>query len=876
MAVVLVLVLFAAGTGFSVTGQEMDDEQLAYMENMLKTYLATNDGDSSARLKLANVLAGQGKLEAALTEYDLLLKNEPDNPDIILEKVEILFETGREAQGLLLLNNLREADSSYDEIYRKRYQEWMAARAPAPLKSETIRESKPAVAPKPLASREDPETVMRRATTAARAGKYRRAVFLYEKVLSLKPDRIEALRRIAYLHLEHGNYDDAAATARAFLVREPQNTEMLIMLARIAGLKEQFEESERYYLRARELAPDLSEIREGLMFVRQKQKEERIKKGAVLNPVVRLRDERTRLLGQAGVLAVGGHYQEAATIYERLIAKNDLDYEAMTGLAHVRRDMGEFSAATDLYNRALVLKPDFIPVVEGKLWVSFKQERYSEAVAGARDLLALSENHRGALEILRRVYRTNIQYEEAIAINDRILELEPENVDLIIDNAVYHNFCNRNRKAMKYLFRARDLAPDRPEVKAMIFQLRSWFTRIDAEVTTGKRDLLLETDDVSGFVAQGRVPGWRKNVHETGQLYETVLEEDPQSVLALIGLGVARMEDNRWPEAKRYLDRALELQPENEKALEAMKRVDVAGLPYLDVRHWSSRRKDFNDARNRFDRELNKQTTSVKLTRRLSPDREVLVRYLRGEEWQFYYPNDWTEYHVRGDVLSVGLQREQWYDWNLYLRGDMNSFRNYGFNRYNFLSQQNQLTGLAVGERKFSHQLTTVAAGRRLEFEPRLRTAVLDSEEVDWYSLSYDMDTSRSFSFLTSYRSSSLASFDDPGQEYRLLARYRLPTGRNAQLQFETRVARDPDMTINKIFVNVRDKIGDRLRYWINYGYSLDTVDLSMVDTHGVDIFLDCNVTKKLFWYFDGAYYYGRNDDEDRYSHYQTGFRLVL
>ena len=72
----------------------MEAERLQKVELMLRQWLLTNSGDRGARHQHADVLSQLGRLDEALAEYDILLEDDPWNPDLIIEKADGIVGLG--------------------------------------------------------------------------------------------------------------------------------------------------------------------------------------------------------------------------------------------------------------------------------------------------------------------------------------------------------------------------------------------------------------------------------------------------------------------------------------------------------------------------------------------------------------------------------------------------------------------------------------------------------------------------------------------------------------------------------------------------------------------------------------------------------------
>lgn len=78
----------------------VENARLSDAEEMLQQWLASHPEDQEARFLLARVLAWQEKHAEALAQYELLLKNEPDNGDYLTGKRMLPVTARPESSGV--------------------------------------------------------------------------------------------------------------------------------------------------------------------------------------------------------------------------------------------------------------------------------------------------------------------------------------------------------------------------------------------------------------------------------------------------------------------------------------------------------------------------------------------------------------------------------------------------------------------------------------------------------------------------------------------------------------------------------------------------------------------------------------------------------
>ncbi len=138
-----------------------------------------------------------GDLNLAYTEFQEVLRNEPNNPDALGGIGIILLRQEQFAQAVQYLERARAADT-------KRGQRWSEA-----LDSARF------------------WTVVRQAEAARAAGESERAIQLYEQATADRPNELSVRSSLGDLYAEAGYLDRADAAFRAILSVQPNNVNAL-------------------------------------------------------------------------------------------------------------------------------------------------------------------------------------------------------------------------------------------------------------------------------------------------------------------------------------------------------------------------------------------------------------------------------------------------------------------------------------------------------------------------------------------------------------------------------------------------------------------------------------------------------------------------
>jgi tetratricopeptide (TPR) repeat protein len=125
--------------------------------------------------------------------------------------------------------------------------------------------------------------------------------------------------------------------------------------------------------------------------------------------------------------------------------------------------MGQFAPATTDLRGALELNPDHS---EARFFLAraIVQVSPAEAASHLEVLLKQDSNNVMVLLLLGMVRRSMGQFTEARAVLDHLVRLEPTNIQFVLERCLVAIDARDERDAEKWVSRARELAPDYPEV----------------------------------------------------------------------------------------------------------------------------------------------------------------------------------------------------------------------------------------------------------------------------------------------------------------------------------------------------------------------------------------------------------------------------
>lgn len=194
---------------------------------------------------------------------------------------------------------------------------------------------------------------------------------------------------------------------------------------------------------------------------------------------------------------------------------------------------------------------------------------------------------------------------DAAALLEEAIRLDPSLSDAYEALGVILGRAERYHEAIDVFQRLGEVAPEEPMVHT---NLSLFYMKIgDKEEAERQKSLATlkrfggdESPEERAIREAGEVQERRRDAERRRAMFAEVLQADPVDGLALMGLGSALLDLERYEEAAGHLGRALESQPDNSalylsrgKALEKLERHDEARETYRAGVEVASRRGDF-------------------------------------------------------------------------------------------------------------------------------------------------------------------------------------------------------------------------------------------------------------------------------------------
>jgi tetratricopeptide (TPR) repeat protein len=615
--------------------------------------------------------------------------------------------------------------------------------------------------------------------------------------------------------------------------------------------------------------------------------------------------ERDALILQARQTSWQGNYDEAIAIYQRLIDENPKDIEAMLGLASVLSWQKKYQESSAIYQKVRDMRPDIpdgeLGLLRLKAWqndhaaaeeglkalhskyperfdilmllgqVTAWQKKYQASVEYYKKALAIHPENPEATKRLATTYKWMKNTKEGVKLYAKILEEDPNNVDALMGTGILFSQDGKNKEAIVYLEKARDAAPNRADIRAMLGTLYSWTAQLDDAVTELQKSVALEQGNISNFIALGRIFRWQLKKEQSIKLYQRALELDPNNTEALVGLGRVYLLDDKWDDAEKLYMKALDINPNDLDAKNALSQLKRIKAPEANLRYNFFEARLHDPDTGRISSTFIDHRETVESFFKLSPKTTIQARYQHAERRQLSLSNTSTDFNINTETTSIGLNQKLPYNFNLRFRYDLARFSNDNIanSTTNLVESESDYSGFFILTKRYDRHLWRVSLGRELFVDTNPGFSTI--EDINTYSISYDVGFSDYLSTLVVLSLDDNSTFAKLQQDHVVRARYRLPFYTKIQFEYQLRYLSDPDTYQNTVGVNFQNQLGSNVRYEASYFVTQSHNTLDNFVRNSFKLFYSWDILPWLSWSADAIVSLDHlNGDIDTIQNYQT------
>ena len=236
---------------------------------------------------------------------------------------------------------------------------------------------------------------------------------------------IEKAFNSAFEHYQAGDLDRAEPLFQEVLSIQPENMDVLYLLAEVSYMQKKYDQAVEYMKRAIRIDPRNAEVYSNLGFILQENGQideaiEYLKKAVEFNP--HLIDAHYNL---ANAFKKAKHLDEAIYHYRKTIESDPNFSDAYINLGNTLQENKQFDEAIACYHKLLQLNPSH-PDAYNNLGITFQEKgQFDEAIASYKKSLQINPAHADVYNNLGFALYEKGQIPEAITHYQKALQLDP-------------------------------------------------------------------------------------------------------------------------------------------------------------------------------------------------------------------------------------------------------------------------------------------------------------------------------------------------------------------------------------------------------------------------------------------------------------------
>lgn len=548
-------------------------------QEQYRIVLTSNPNYSLALLGLARLAAWQDQREESLRLYDRVLKQDANNGEALTGKAFVLLWMGRyeESQALFLQLSQRfprDADvarglgQSEAALHQKELAEARTSGEPARLEA-VYRER----------LQRDPKDVMAlRALTEATATPARcsESVSFGRRLLAVEPTDAATELRVARSLVLCQQLSEAATQYNHFLQSNPKSQEALTELGSTLLRANRAAEAVEPFQKAFQLDPRNSAAGIGLavaLAASGKYDEARARYDDVLKTSP---DNYDALQGKAYILFWQGQLDASRKIFQSLSAKQPNDPQNQVALKNIAAAEEEAKWVSlrppanaspqdflTYYEKRLALQPDDIEALKGRAYILTQMNDFPGAVRAYRQLLEITPGDRAARKELARLLARETQYDESIRVYQEILRDAPEDTDTLENVARVYVWSKHDREALAAY---QKLLAQNPSNQG--YRMEAARAQLRIKDDTGARQslnaiLAAQPDNREARSELAQLEMRAGNRADAGKNFDAVLKQDANDPTALYGKAQIAYYQGNMAQAYATTSQLVQVQPDN-------------------------------------------------------------------------------------------------------------------------------------------------------------------------------------------------------------------------------------------------------------------------------------------------------------------------
>jgi len=367
------------------------------------------------------------------------------------------------------------------------------------------------------------------------------AIEAYEKVLAADPNDGTTRLHLAQMYSWIEDVDNAVKHLDLLLEKEPQNTTAMLELAEVYSWKP------ATYDKALEQCRNVLKVDPKNKRAHQSAARVYAWKGDFAKSLTHYEalleqepDNDNIRLEYANTLSQAGRYDDAVKQFNYLASRRDTREQSLIGLAQAYYHAKRYTDAAAVVEIVLQQEPknSFAWRLKGLIYA--EQRRINEAVECFKKAIELNPEDNDARIFLARAYAMNeATYPEAVAAYREVLKSQPDNVEIRAELARIYSYANNHTMAIEQYEALLQKYPENVQIRTDLVRAYMNSRKYDEAIEHARQILKIEPDNVDSQLLMAEVLTEAGKYDDAIDLYEDILDDHANYLLAMVGLGWA-------------------------------------------------------------------------------------------------------------------------------------------------------------------------------------------------------------------------------------------------------------------------------------------------------------------------------------------------
>jgi putative PEP-CTERM system TPR-repeat lipoprotein len=384
-----------------------------------------------------------------------------------------------------------------------------------------------------------------------------------QRYLSQLPDNVAAKKLLAAVYIDLKQPQKAVDLLGPMAAQRPSDAQLLAMLGTAHMSQRDFKAGRAYLGQAADLAPNAAAIRTQLAV-------SHLATGDSADAITELEAalESNPEFSRADVLLILTHFQnqefdKALAAAKKLAEKQPSSPQVQNLLGAAYEGKKDYAMARETYQKASELDPAYATAALNLARLDLRDGNRDEARAAYEAILEAHNDQPVALVALAKMASDDGRAQEGIALLERAREKNPSAVQPRLILASYHLRRGNAREALTVSQEAYDISPQLPAAALLLGR---------AQIANGMPDDALSTlsalaerypDSADAHMQLALAYGQKHDVQNARRALDRVLELQPGNPLATLGLGNLALRSGQLDEAMKIARGLEQSQPDS-------------------------------------------------------------------------------------------------------------------------------------------------------------------------------------------------------------------------------------------------------------------------------------------------------------------------